>query len=502
MMSGNNKILLFSGNILICLLICNVILSINLIKTDIRCFVLGICIVYWVSCFWIEKKVCRKLVLWGLRPSYICFLGLCVVNLQFFIDDIFNIGVIPDLGVPNYTRYNDVCFYCGLLFNTVFVMSNTIHNKSYQPIILFKRFTSSWKAVTPWLYIYVISFILFLLTIDIVKFMTGAIYKESNASEALMSNSFEHIFNVVTLIIISIYTNKLIHLESTFSIKEYIKSISYIFWIPFILYTSLRLFSGDRGPVLYNILIVFYSYTIVTHKLLSFKKTLPLIIIGAFSITLLGFVRSRSTELSYIDKIQEAVTVYGDVSEKKSTISPLTEELAKSVRCNYIALRDIEEERIGYQYGKYTILSTLTAFPSAKRTYFEKLGLKDIDFSSADYMTFSYSGPSHTWGTGSTVLGEAYLDFGIIGIILIAFIVGKVFKYVDNIFLIDSRKLNAATIMFVLQFASHAIYISRSSFSFSFSDMVYSYVIYIGIGFIINFKSTFTLQNGKNIMSN
>ena len=439
---------------------------------------------YWILCFANKFHVNRTIRKWGFRPSYLCFIGLIAVNLQLLADYAFGLAKLPIDFLPEIYKYADICFFSGLIFITVFVLSNYITTDNFRKNRIGQKECLKDKT---WLWLYIIAFILFIINIDIVQFLTGQVYIGSGASdaEAGISASMERLFNVFMVILVAIYTKRMLITQVHYSIVQYIKSIPFIFWIIFICYLSLRLLSGDRGPVMYNGLLIFYSYSLVSKNLIKFKFALPMICIGAYIITLMGIIRSRDTTLSYLDKVQSSLTRYNEMSlDRTPTISPFTYELASSFRCNYVGIRDIEENRTGYKFGQYTILTAIGSFPGAKRKYFEPLGFDSSDFSSAEYLTISYNNSrNYTFGIGTSALGEAYLDANIFGVIIAALIIGIIYKKVDNSYLCSGRALSIPILIVILKLSTLSFYLSRSSISLTLGDILNLLIVY----FIFNF---------------
>lgn len=443
------------------------------------CILASFIIYYYI----IERSQNKRLSNWGFRPSYICFLGLFIVNLQFFIDQVIgNANVSDFLGFKWINIYLDKCFFGVCAFTISFLVANAITNR---PI---KTSTSSDTNIKPWIRIQFLFFVLFIINIDIASFLSGEIYYGSGASNTVetISNSFERFYGSFVIIILSIYVKNFRNQQLKLSLKSFFQKISYWFWIPLIIYLVLRLFSGDRGPVIYTVLAIAYAYFLVSNKRLNLKWSILIIISAAFLISLLGITRSRDTKISFQEKIEQSLIRMDEINTLRfPTFSPFTYELAKSSQCNFIAIRHIENEG-DYTLGKFSILSAIGSFPGAKKSYFKPFGLKDEDFSSAIYLTQIFNNKkSYSYGIGSSTIAEAYLDFGVFGLILVAFLFGYIFKRIDLSFE-SPHNLSTGQIIVILKLSSVAIYISRASLGQAVS-MVFSTLIIYWI-FLIIFK--------------
>ncbi len=434
--------------------------------------IMGYIILFYIS----DKKNCKSLSKWGLRPSYICLIGLVIVNLQFFFDVSFCDREINDFIPINWAKqYSDICFFGGCLFIVSFLLAN-YHTKKCP----FLRCKPWLLPVNPWVCIQFVFFLLFVCTIDIGQFLSGAIYVGSGASNADggLSASFERFYDATSLITLALYTQKLVRSSESISIKKYIKSISLLFWLPLCIYLILRLFSGDRGPVIFAILSIIYSYTFVSKKFTKIKVAILFIAIGAFVVTLLGFIRSRSTDLSFTEKVEQSLIRMDEkkVSEIQS-VSPFTKELASSLKCNFVAVRAIEEGDADLSFGKFTILSSLSSFPGARKEYFKPIGLSDEDFSSAVYLTqLDNNSKTYSTGIGSSVFAEAYLDLNLWGVIIVAMLLGYIFKCIDLSY--SYKVLSPVVTIITIRLAAMSIYVSRDSLSHLVSYILSILIIY------------------------
>jgi len=447
--------------------------------------IIGYIILFYIS----DRKKDRSLSNWGLRPTYICLIGLVIVNLQFFFDVSFCDRKIKDLMPVSWAeQYSDTCFFGGCLFIVLFLLSN--YNTRHFPRIRCKNTSLPTKL---WVYVQLVFFFFFIFTIDIESFLTGAVYVESGTSNsnAGLSASFERFYDATSLISLALYTQNMVRSNERISIKKYIKSISVLFWIPLCLYITLRFFSGDRGPVIYATLSIIYSYTFVSKKFTKTKVAILFIAAGAFVITLLGVIRSRSTDLSFTEKVEQSLVSMEEKNSAVQSFSPFTKELASSLRCNFVAVRAIEKGDANLSFGKFTILSSISSFPGARKEYFKPLGLSDEDFSSAIYLTQLYNNSKrYSYGIGSSVFAEAYLDLNIFGVIIVAIFLGYIFKCIDLSY--SYKMLPTIVVIIIIRLSAMSIYVSRDSLSHLVSYILSILIIY----WIIN--PFIKLCSGKN----
>lgn len=443
---------------------------------DLYPIFLALIVGYIILFYFSDKKSGSPLFKWGLRPTYICLIGLVIVNLQFFFDvSLGDRRIIDYLPISWAEQYSDTCFFGGCLFIVAFLLAN-YHTKKFP----FLKYKPRLLPVNPWVCVQFVFFLLFVYTIDIGSFLSGAIYIGTGASDADggLSASFERFYDATSLITLALYTQKLVRSGECVSIKKYIKSISLLFWLPLCFYVVLRLFSGDRGPVIYATLSIIYSYTFVSKKLTKVKVAILFMAAGAFAVTLLGIIRSRSTDLSFTEKVEQSLIRMDEIKTTYiQSFSPLTQELASSLRCNFVAVKAIEEGDANLTFGKFTILSSLSSFPGARKEYFKPIGLSDEDFSSAVYLTQLYNNSkTYSFGIGSSVFAEAYLDLNLWGVIIVAMMLGYIFKCIDLSY--SLKVLSPVVTIITIRLAAMSIYVSRDSLSHLVSYILSILIIY------------------------
>lgn len=201
-----------------------------------------------------------------------------------------------------------------------------------------------------------------------------------------------------------------------------------------------------------------------------------MVIVGAFSLTLLNVVRNfRNPNETFSERLTRGLDEMGDITEKR-TISPFTHELAKSVNCNYIAVYDINNNITTYKYGGYNISELLVAVPGMNRVFKTFFDIDLYKFNSNEYLTISCFGKNYLFGLGTTALADFYLDFGILGMILGMFLIGFIYKRVD--YYINNPVSNILLIICLLKFSSMSIYMPRASLSLILCRIFYILIIY------------------------
>lgn len=435
-----------------------------------------------IACFYYIKERDVTVQKFWLRPSIICFLGLIIVGYQLSIDDYLGYSSLEQTVFVGASQYADKSFFSVSIFLFAYILGlkksqNTLFNQV-------KNDTNKLHA-SAWLILMLLSFGLFVSSIDVRFYLSGASYIGSGAYDyqASLTNSFESLFQVFFHITLACYVKLLSfnHNQSK-TCKNFLKGFPVLFWVCVLLYLILRLLSGDRGPVIYNSLALVYAFVWYSKYRFKFSIVILTLVLGATFVTFLGTFRSRSSDLNIAEKITESVERRKEIDNQSIFMG--TEELSKSIDTHVMALRDIENNKTTYSYGKYTFFSLLTSIPGFKTKYLTDFGFKPQEINSAVYFSISSQGLNYIFNEGSSMYGEAYLELGLLGIMIVGFLLGSIFKQLD-ISIMQNRSLSVISLAVILKVAEHAIYMGRSSFAYEVSSVLHMLIIFYIINFFI-----------------
>lgn len=427
----------------------------------------------------------KEIYTFWIRPTYILLLGLIIVNLQTIINVLLGIGTISDY--LNKSEYNDVfgkCLFLGILS----IMGFIIGNYNTHRILKLGVYDNVKDTINLWSIFIAIMFVLFVIHIDVGSFINGSSYIDSGAydRESDSSARYEQLLEIGFIIALSLHCKNIMNRNPAISLIRYITKLPILFIIPFTIYILLRLLSGDRGPVIYNLCSLIMSYYLATHKKIKLVFVAIALIGASFFITILGTSRSIAADM---ESFSERFVVALDLSEDApESIMPSTQELANSVNCNFIAVSDIDKNKTDFKHGIYNVFPILTSIPGSL-WMLNKLGINARDMMSSEYLTTSFFGRFYPYGLGTTAVAEAYLDFGALGTFLLFLIFGILYKKIDLCF-ISTKNISILAILFVIRIASITIYIPRSSFAFAMSRVIYTIIIFVVINSIFSILSS------------
>ncbi|SCL85416.1 O-antigen polysaccharide polymerase Wzy [Sporanaerobacter sp. PP17-6a] len=293
-----------------------------------------------------------------------------------------------------------------------------------------------------------ISLILFITIFRLTRF------PYSNKNELFSSNDL--IINIgfkVVLVFLVIYSIEL----SNFAVKNFkldIKLTIYTFFVVFLMF----LFSGERDLPLRVILITFYIDYILVKNKKNNKRTILIAIIALLLVPLLA-------KYKYYGVTKQITT-----SNDNIIISLLKSEFASASKNLQIVLLD--SSSCSKFKGMTFVYDIARAF-----------GLDEIfnlkKFSSLEWFNTTYFNFGRS-GQGFTMVGEGYVNFGYIGIVLIFLIIGLLLRLIY-------QKSNKNLYFFVFYILSIPIFIYsiRADFASIISPLIKYNLLSILVIFLI-----------------
>lgn len=240
-----------------------------------------------------------------------------------------------------------------------------------------------------------------------------------------------------------------------------------IFVVVLISFVFIFFVAGDRGPVLDVFIIIGLLYSIF-YKRIKLSTFIFGIIIGSFLMTLLslGRFRENTSDGSILSAGLENFNKEGD-----NVI--VTEELAMSNRILYRAL-DVVPDEHPYLYGATFISEIVGVIPFGGSVYMALTGVPELYRSSSYFFTILGQGAFFTFGEGTEVLADIYINFGFYGIPILMFVLGYFVSYVMYKFTFGKKHV---FIICYVVLVMGALYLNRSHYLDPFKDLIYAIVI-------------------------
>lgn len=255
-------------------------------------------------------------------------------------------------------------------------------------------------------------------------------------------------------------------LQKELSFKKILKKFLSNKLFIFILFTYILLFflSGSRGEILRIFLLIGFAYSLYIKKI-SFKFVIVAIILGSFVFTLMGLGRGR--EVADLSNKNLITRGYENLKESDKT-GNFTEELATSVRIQYRAIDTVPQNH-PYLYGLTYIGTISGAVPFASGFVIKNLNIPTCYTGSASFFTCIGQGTNITYGEGSEILSDIYINFSLFGVFLTMFLFGAFTSKAKNEVLKGSfNYILVYSIMLIT-----ALAMNRGTILYAFKDIIY-----------------------------
>jgi len=448
------------------------LLSFFVLPTTASKGIIGFCLVTALMCalyFFVYEKKSLRWHSW-ITPSTILVISLLIVYYQWLLDYLVGYRTKYGFAYPQLMNHYAVISTVGMI---ALVEGYTFKNRKEN--INKKHFTTygnNFFLVT----LQVILFALFVYNINVTDFLTGNDYSGTHALGVF--TYIEYFLQAVNIAIMISAINK--SSKENTSLGAFIGSIPVLSIIVMSLYLILRLFSGDRGPVIDTVLALFFSYLYYSKRKFSLPVIIVTVFIGAYGVSLLGMARNYDTNQSFFDRMAEAANVFSKSGrfEDSRSVSPATLELAFSHLSYEVMVGGMVADEDGYKYGTYQLVALANTIPFFNGFLHRTFNLSKNQTSSSYYATYKYIGDNPTWGLGTNCMGDFFMDFGIWGVLLGMFVVGLAFRLVDQtLFVFDKSTVTSGMLAFAIVYASKSLYIGRSNFLGEFKLFVFLLLI-------------------------
>lgn len=299
-------------------------------------------------------------------------------------------------------------------------------------------------------------------------FSTAGSYRSGvyYAADAMpISNYFLKLFNA------SLTAAIIVKLTNIFLSKEQLSLYRYVrfFGLPLLLiitwHLGFSLYIGDRGVIIaYGLL--FASAYVYKNKKIGLVKLIFILITASFFLTIVGEVRqSKDKSLTYYEQFVVSLSGKKENSRWYEETVPGDSfiELAQSGRTLNHSLNNVPNN-FDFRYGIYALKRISGIIPGMQGVINSIVENGDDNYlSTAEFISYLIQGDNQTYGDGTSITADLYLDFGITGVFLGMFIFGLFIGFNETRFNRgDVSYLNIGVVSFFV-FYSKSLYLSRSS---------------------------------------
>ena len=130
-------------------------------------------------------------------------------------------------------------------------------------------------------------------------------------------------------------------------------------------------------------------------------------------------------------------------------------------------------ENRGVFYGKFKLISLASIFPYSSRLFVDP---NDVFTGSSNILKDEMIGLNKTWGVGTNIISDCYLDFGFLGVIIIMFGIGRFGGYVKTN---AQRNINSPKWMFIYIITlGYYSELARYGFDFPLRSIAWTYLLF------------------------
>ncbi|KAF2081155.1 O-antigen polymerase [Flavobacterium sharifuzzamanii] len=248
--------------------------------------------------------------------------------------------------------------------------------------------------------------------------------------------------------------------------KFEIKGLKNILIVYTIFFSVLMVMTGSRANILQVILICGGLYT-AYYKNISFVKFIPLMIIGILGMFAINIARGG-----------------GEISG----LADIVMDLIINNRNTYMAVDYVDVN--GITYGKTMFSVILAPFPFMQKIIFSIFHIDVWDASSSALITKISLGGESELGLGTNIIADLYMSFGMIGVIVLMFFLGR---YISKFLYMAKNNIYALIAYSVMM--SYSVYIVRSEFFFAGRDLLWGIFFFFCIHIYNNNKIQKKLSN-------
>lgn len=246
-------------------------------------------------------------------------------------------------------------------------------------------------------------------------------------------------------------------------------------------YLYLFLSIGDRGPALSIIIVSFCLYSFYVNKV-SLGKVLVIACAGVLIMHIVGMGRTDAPAVSEGNILTRGAQ---SLESSENVLYDTTRGFVVNAWTLYAGVDYVE--KYGVNYGVTFFKPIVSIVPFMQRVSEGAFGIKLQ--TSAEFFTELALGDDPTWGVGTNIVADVYISFGLVGCIIIFFIMGYyIEKFREQSFYLGSIKYNV--IYFTI--LSYSVILPRASMLSPIKLIVWTYFIFIllkGCGFLKAYKS-------------
>ncbi|MGB0868607.1 MAG: O-antigen polysaccharide polymerase Wzy [Flavobacteriales bacterium] len=398
--------------------------------------------------------------------SSVFVFGMCIVHFQAIFQYIFEIPFVSTFNVWVNTRIVAKSVVLSGIGITSFLMGHEFRKllPNKQSV---KQKKNSFNNL-PTHYFAILTFIFFLIFL----FTANPLYLAGYYGGVSLGTTATYFQLLVNIMFNVIFIAKFLKLKSSgkhISFVRYIKSFDIVTKLICVFYILTMLWIGDRGPIISILLLLIGVYSFNNPKWVKPGIAISFVFIGIVSMSIIGKLRSTDPELSITERLS-------DVFNSESNSLNNTQELAGSIRTLHYAV-DAVPEKHDYMYGRFQIQQIVTAVPGVGQFMNRFIDDRFQYKGSASFITYLDQGERPSYGLGTSIIADLYIDLGLVGVVFGLFFFGIISNLFEQI-LMAKNMTSLLLIIFAIVYFSKAIYLGRSTVLLPFKEALWTYVAF------------------------
>jgi oligosaccharide repeat unit polymerase len=184
------------------------------------------------------------------------------------------------------------------------------------------------------------------------------------------------------------------------------------------IWMTILLYSGDRN-FFFLVAMVFFAGYFTFKKSLNYA-VLVVVLFSAFSLYSVVEVLRKLDNKDIFIAVEETLEARDDSFLETSSITNTTITARAAI--------DYTNSGESIYYGKFKIIGFAGIIPFSRSLF---VAQNDYETTSSQVLTSYILGPNANWSTGTNVVSDIYLDFGVIGVFLLMYLYGRFAKFIQ-----------------------------------------------------------------------
>ena len=293
-------------------------------------------------------------------------------------------------------------------------------------------------------------------------------YLEKNAGSLGNYMSILYLVVFFTLLTVSVYNCITLKI---FNLKGFIRQFGIISLVCLLGYSAIMVLIGRRLDIIVMITGLAIGIAYIKNMKPKLWKLVIALAVVTYIVSIIGIVRKVDDSSSISSKVEAMQYV---MLEQKSII-PTTTELAGSLETFNYAL-DYVPSKHDYLYGSFHVRNIVSTIPFSSHFTANLFDPHWMYRSSDFFITYIIQGENYSYGNGSSINADLYLNYGIPGIIIGLFLLGVIFYRVEYNFCTKSNP-KLLSILFFLIFAGYSLPYCRAGYLAPINYIIFCYIL-------------------------